>query len=385
MVFRDGCMDIRFAKPSNTGKVLVLVFALLWAPFALPQGFTIQDNQTCLDAGCHGDLASKAILHKPAAKATTCKFCHKATEPSRHEFSLAAKKTELCSRCHKVVTDQATQHMPAKRGMCTTCHDPHQSDNRKLLKKRPAGALCKTCHRKIGEEGKTKHAPVENEQCTACHDPHASEQKALLKAELSEVCLNCHKRALVSSDGDRLPATSTALENESLVAHKPVKTGRCNFCHQPHSSDNHRLLKKPYPAGFYSSFAKENYFCFGCHKATAFEEPRTLTATEFRNGNLNLHYRHVNREKGRTCRACHDHHAGTYPKLIREAVPFGERFIKITEFTLSETGGTCAPSCHMPVAYDRLDPVPIGLKMSPREGEDATKAELEAAYENRPK
>jgi len=45
----------------------------------------------------------------------------------------------------------------------------------------------------------------------------------------------------------------------------------------------------------------------------------TLTATGFRDGDVNLHYVHVNREKkGRSCRACHDIHAGNDNKLMRE-------------------------------------------------------------------
>ena len=38
-------------------------------------------------------------------------------------------------------------------------------------------------------------------------------------------------------------------------------------------------------------------------------EERSKTVTDFRYGNVNLHKLHVNREKGRTCRACHNIHA----------------------------------------------------------------------------
>ena len=341
---------------------------------------SIDEGQSCLDSACHDDLATKRTIHKPASKATTCKFCHQAAEPEQHQFQLANKKTEICLKCHKMVKDEKSQHMPAKRGMCLNCHDPHQSDNRFLLTKRPAGDLCKGCHRKIlTAETKTQHGPVQDANCTGCHDPHASNNKKLLKDTEPDLCLNCHNRPLTTDDGDRLPSIKQIFEDESLDQHKPFQTGRCSMCHVAHGSDNHRLLKSAYPESFYTSYDKEKYFCFRCHKASAFEAPRTLTLTGVRNGNLNLHYRHVNKEKGRTCRACHDHHAGDFDKLIRRNIPFGSRSIQISEFTLTETGGTCGPTCHLPLSYDRWNPVDPGIKTSPREGVDATAEELATA------
>ena len=105
------------------------------------------------------------------------------------------------------------------------------------------------------------------------------------------------------------------------------------------------------------------------------KNPRTLADTEFRNGNLNLHYRHVNRPKGRTCTACHTPHGSRQKKLIREAFGFGDRTLPI-QYEKTETGGTCATACHGPVSYDRCEPAENGLLTTPREGKDATTEEL---------
>ena len=78
--------------------------------------------------------------------------------------------------------------------------------------------------------------------------------------------------------------------------------------------------------------------------------------TGFRNGDANLHYLHVNREKGRSCRACHDEHASDQPKHIRESVPFG-RWVMRTQYTKTDTGGGCMTGCHTPYKYDRESPV----------------------------
>lgn len=352
------------------------LMAISTAARAQDSVFELQPEQTCLDAGCHADINSKKILHKPASKSSTCKMCHKSGTPTQHDFELATSKNQLCTRCHKMVKDQKSQHMPAKRGMCLNCHEPHQSDNRNLLKKAKPGELCKGCHRKVGQDGESKHGPVSTYQCTACHNPHASEEKHLLKAKEPELCINCHSRPLKAEDGQRLRATGPDLDDENLQKHMPFKAGRCSMCHLPHSSENYRLLKKPYPAEFYAPFSEDSYFCFSCHKGKSFTEPRTVTDTAFRNGNLNLHFRHVNKTKGRTCRACHDHHASQFQKLIRSSVEFGSGQIEISNFELTENGGTCAPLCHLPVSYDRLSPIEVGMKMSPRVGQDASKEEL---------
>ena len=80
------------------------------------------------------------------------------------------------------------------------------------------------------------------------------------------------------------------------------------------------------------------------------------TSTGFRNGDVNLHFVHVNKEKGRSCRACHHEHASNQAKHIRDSVPFGRWTMK-TEFTKTETGGGCMTGCHLPYKYDRTTPV----------------------------
>jgi len=106
---------------------------------------------------------------------------------------------------------------------------------------------------------------------------------------------------------------------------------------------------------FYMGFNVENYnLCFSCHDKAIVQDPETTKLTNFRNGEINLHFKHVNKpEKGRTCRACHETHASNHPKHIRESVPFGTWELPVN-YQKTETGGSCAPGCHKLKKYDRL-------------------------------
>jgi predicted CXXCH cytochrome family protein len=148
---------------------------------------------------------------------------------------------------------------------------------------------------------------------------------------------------------------------KAAFKHGPVQDGLCNACHKPHVSPNVKMLKYFYVKKFYNPFDPEVYsLCFKCHKESVVLNKRTATLTNFRNGDRNLHFLHVNREKGRTCLACHEIHAGSQERKIRLSTPFGDWNIPI-KYTRSATGGTCAASCHVEKRYDRNRPVRLEI------------------------
>ncbi len=72
----------------------------------------------------------------------------------------------------------------------------------------------------------------------------------------------------------------------------------------------------------------------------------------------NLHYVHVHRDKGRTCRACHEVHAAKQERRVRENVPYGSKgWILPINFTKTPTGGTCVRTCHDTRSYSRTEPL----------------------------
>jgi len=127
---------------------------------------------------------------------------------------------EACLKCHPNVMIGSFKHGPAVAGHCTSCHDPHASENIAWLRKRPWD-LCVTCHaekatglhvlvsfnnkKKKGEKGdghptKFKRNPArrgERLSCVSCHEPHSAESSALLAygvKQASELCHFCHWR-----------------------------------------------------------------------------------------------------------------------------------------------------------------------------------------------
>jgi predicted CXXCH cytochrome family protein len=245
-----------------------------------------------------------------------------------------------------------------------------------LLLQEPA-ALCLGCHAPVKEDvdAEVKHPPVhEGRRCLACHDPHAGQAPGLLLAPAYDLCMRCHSSDAgggkpepgKSEPGKSEPPSAEAqrgaprlidlgrLLRENPVQHAPVAARKCVACHQPHGSSNFRLLVQPYPPKFYAPYDPANYkLCWECHKQALAEEEETTTATQFRDGSRNLHFLHVNKEKGRTCRACHEVHASKQPHQIRDTVPFGaEGWTLELHYTATPTGGICQKTCHGLRSYD---------------------------------
>ncbi len=280
------------------------------------RGKTLQD----LCFMCHSDTIVKhKYLHGPVAVGD-CVACHK-PHSSPNEFLLIAppKKGAVCFECHKERLKEFTRkmvHKPVAED-CNKCHDPHGSDYKAQLLQ-PQPKLCQECHKKLHSEvfqdiakAKYTHKPVSEGHCTSCHTPHSSNFRSQLKNKLPDLCFSCHVDL-----GEYV--------KECKYYHGPVREGDCDACHKPHGSLYTKLLNKYFPPEFYTPYSEDKYsLCFECHNKDIAKDQRTKTLTNFRNGDENLHYLHVHRRKGRSCKACHDPHASVQPKHIRTEVPFG--------------------------------------------------------------
>ena len=308
---------------------------------------------------CHEqlDFDSHEYVHAPVV-AGECLQCHEA-HTSNHRMMLNREGNELCFYCHTesraVLSQQEYWHAPVVDN-CVLCHDPHSADYAKQLRGDIPG-LCWQCHddvrKQIGDASKIHSAVSMDDKCMNCHDPHASSHARVLKESLLDTCLGCHDKEIEVPGGRPLVNMKAELDAAEFL-HGPIVQGNCVACHLPHAGSNFRRLIEEFPADFYAPFDLGLYaLCFGCHDSDLVMQEQDNGLTRFRNGNRNLHFVHVNKEKkGRTCRACHAIHGSDRPFHVRESVPFGGWEIPIN-FERLEDGGTCLPGCHQEREYHR--------------------------------
>ncbi len=355
------CHDNFDIRPFMHGPVAAGDCTSCHSPHGSSNKYQLLDHGSELCFTCHEqDIMSGAFAHGPA-ETGACLACHD-PHSSGYAKNLREKPPELCFNCHdnkKTELEQAKIiHKPAADN-CVTCHNPHSNSNKYMLSDN-VPVLCFGCHKKKQERVKqavTKHgAIVVGKSCLNCHDAHASNIANRLSRAPMDLCLGCHNKSVTTDAGTVLTNMKELLEN-NRYHHGPIKRRDCSGCHNPHGSDEFRMLKERYPSTFYMSFKEENYnLCFKCHLRSIVQDPTTIELTNFRNGYTNLHYRHVRQNKGRTCRACHETHASSFPKHIRESVPFGNWEFPVN-YIKTETGGSCTPGCHKMRKYDREEEV----------------------------
>ncbi len=344
---------------------------------------------------CHDRKDANPVVHKPVATGD-CVACH---DPHQSDAELQLEKpttSELCFSCHEDdKTNRSFVHGPVAAGDCNICHNPHSAPFPNLTEETGA-ALCLLCHVDRKEEFTRKyvHGPVEDD-CGECHNAHATDSPYMLYGDGKELCYRCHTKMKEHIESSAVQHTAVKKDpctachtphssnfprqlragtkdicftchtdlaakiKNSKYLHGPVKQNDCYACHDPHGSNYTKVLKKPFPAQFYIPYRTENYaLCFDCHNKDIALNEFTTKLTDFRNGDWNLHFLHVNKDpKGRSCKACHEVHAGNQKKHIRKEVPFGKIWKLPINYTKTPTGGRCVVGCHKPKDYDRVNPV----------------------------
>ncbi len=307
-----------------------------------------KETTSLLCFSCHeNNKTNKKKVHGPVA-AGDCNVCH---NPHTSDFKglILMKGDDLCFVCHldrKAQFELKYKHKPAAEN-CSLCHNAHASDYPFMLIS-DNETLCNSCHKETSKkisEAKVLHTALQKKDCCICHTAHASDYPRQLKAAAKDICYSCHKEL-----GIRV--------KKAQFLHGPVRQDDCYACHDPHGSAYTKILKKAFPAEFYMPYATENYaVCFDCHNRDIALDRFTTTLTGFRNGDQNMHFLHVNREKGRSCKSCHESHAGDQIRHIRREVPFGKVWSYPINFTQNKNGGRCEVGCHKPKDYDRVNPV----------------------------
>jgi len=286
-------------------EILILLLFQGWGTFQTDLGEREIQTAECID--CHGDLVEYEVIHMPATDA--CDNCHESTGESHPQdgvkgFTLMDRTPDLCFYCHEEPADPVHGHLPVVRG-----------------------------------------------ECLSCHDAHGSQEPMLLQLPGQDLCLSCHNRDYQSDTTETV--NIRRLVRGQAIVHSAIEGGGCTVCHQAHGSEYRALLNTPYPADDYLPAMTENFeLCFMCHDTDIIDAEETEWATNFRNGTRNLHQLHINGEKGRNCRMCHNLHGSPQKYLVEDAVGFGNWEMQMN-FVPNENGGSCFPGCHGKLAYAR--------------------------------
>lgn len=302
------------------GIYLILMIILLAAPER--DRLTVSDGPgkaECIT--CHGDLIKNSVVHPELA--TTCDICHTSTGEEHPRASIKGFRL--------------TEKLPV---LCFNCHSDFQEH--------------------IEAYVSVHGAVTDSVSCLNCHNAHSSPEKRLLKTGNNDLCLRCHDKT-ITTDSTRIRNIKQTLSRAKSL-HPPVEAGGCVSCHNPHFSEKRRLLIGNFSSEQYVKPTADNFeLCLMCHDTDLLEAGTTEFGTSFRNGTKNLHFVHVNGDKGRNCTMCHDVHGAVNDRLIVDRLKFGSWEMKI-DFKTTGNGGTCLTACHIEKTYDRTipkKPVPV--------------------------
>jgi len=81
---------------------------------------------------CHAAKLRGKSVH--SVMASPCEVCHLTqTQGDMTMVSLSMPKQKICFACHQESV-ALRQHVPAAKGQCIDCHDPHSSERKMLLR-----------------------------------------------------------------------------------------------------------------------------------------------------------------------------------------------------------------------------------------------------------
>ena len=226
-------------KTVSLSMVLIVsgLFFLFSEPFA-PYTYAAEEKP-CV--ACHPEFRQKFKSVHPAL-GMGCATCHKQVEGKNHpaekgSIVLTQSMPGLCYSCHDESKFKGKSvHQAVSGGMCTGCHNAHQSNYPKLLVKDIPG-ICYNCHGQKNFQGKSGHTNIG--MCSGCHNPHSSNLDKLVKTAQPELCYSCHEKDKFTKK----------------YVHSIIPVGGCTSCHTPHISNDPSLLLKP-----------AYDLCLSCHK-----------------------------------------------------------------------------------------------------------------------
>jgi predicted CXXCH cytochrome family protein len=267
---------------------IALVAILLTAPAAR----AALDADDC--ASCHQSIAAQYAATGGHAIVLDCASCHADRRPDR--VGPRHRAVARCVECHDTTVhpDRASLENPRRaQRNCLTCHDPHGSTNRQLVRSEiiwrrkilqvtftteagagpggftdpaaPGAGVCEVCHRdtKVYRRDGTG-APHFTDTCTLCHDHtvhfdpianesncqvcHADEAQRHARASghMPLECGTCHAQVSPTPGPGHRATEACQSCHAEFATHAPpgVTPFPCTQCHDAHGSQNINLVRE---------------------------------------------------------------------------------------------------------------------------------------------
>lgn len=268
------CHDSYTKQPYQHGPVAAGDCTACHDPHRSGEKRLLKQPVRALCLSCHTEFTAldKAPVSHPPVREDPCTTCHQ-PHSSPAPNLLASEQPGVCVECHDQIgttmEKAKTRHAPLyEKKSCGGCHSSHYADHAGLLPFEQK-ELCLSCHSKGGAAGKNLrdiaqeikgkkylHDPVKSGECNACHAPHGADNFRMLAGAypatfyapyqpgIYDLCLQCHEQDLL-----RFPETTinTQFRNGKQNLHylhvANQRKGRtCRACHEPHASDNDKLI-----------------------------------------------------------------------------------------------------------------------------------------------
>ncbi len=246
-------------------------------------------------ASCHQSVAAQYAATGGHAVVLDCASCHADRRPDR--VGPRHRAISRCADCHDETVHPSTAGGKAARNQrnCLTCHDPHGTTNRSLVRTQilfrrkvlqvtftseegaapggftdpshPGTGLCETCHRRtdVYRHDGTGAAHF-TDTCTLCHLHSASFEPVATDAN----CALCH--------------ADEATRHSLPSAHAAIGCDTCHAVVSPTPGKGHRAIEQ----------------CQACHADRATHAPPGFAPFP--------------------CVQCHDAHGSQNTQLVREIV-----------------------------------------------------------------
>lgn len=149
---------------------------------------------------CHAGVHPNFERSPHARAGLSCVSCHSVHHATTSEFLLTSAQPQLCFQCHTDVKPSFSMpfHHPINEGVvkCSDCHDVHGTfaeDN--LRATVDQNMICTKCHTDVRGPFVYEHPAVKAEGCLACHNPHGSQNaRMLVMPAVNMLCNQCHSR-----------------------------------------------------------------------------------------------------------------------------------------------------------------------------------------------